>query len=306
MFINLYLKTRKYFRDLIIKNNFENKFILFLIVKIDLYLRKLGLLKKYIKSGEININGFIFYFGASDVGIAETLITNKDYELDTRKIIEKILTPNSVFFDLGANIGLHSIFASRQISENGKIYSFEPSPETFNYLLKNIKSNSLEKKIIAENLAITNIKGQAPFLITKNSECNSITNNKNYINNNSLIFVNTISIDEYCDIKNINNIDLVKMDIEGQELNAMKSMINIVSKSPNFKIIFELHDENLINNNEDSLEVLNFLSSIGLKYFMLIGKNPIFFTLNDNLSFLGKQLKIYNINILASKYPLFK
>jgi len=302
MFISIYLKIRKRLRNLVIKHHFSNKYVLSTIINIDIFLRKLGILNSFKKSGILDINGFIINFGEQDFGIAETLITNNDYEFETREIIAKILLPDSIFLDLGANIGLHSIFATKFLSGIGKVYSFEPTPNTFNYLLKNIKTNNLTEKIKPENIAITNQDGYAYFSVTNNSECNSIVSELN--DDISTIQVPTMSIDNYCKINNIQKVDLIKMDIEGQELNDMKSMVDTVKNNESIKIIFELHENNLKNNNEEPYSILSFLNSIDLKYFMLINNNPIYFSLDDDLSFLHKELKIYNVNILASKNHL--
>jgi FkbM family methyltransferase len=302
MLISIYLKIRKRLRNLVIKYHFSNKYILSIILGIDIFLRKLGILNSFKKRGILNINGFIINFGEQDYGIAETLITNNDYEYETREIIGKILLPDSIFLDLGANIGLHSIFATKYLTGMGKVYSFEPTPNTFNYLVENIKINNLTEKIIPENIAITYQNGYAYFLVTKNSECNSIVTELN--DDVSTIKVPTMSIDNYCKSNNINKVDLIKMDIEGQELNAMKSMIDTVKNNESIKIIFELHENNLKNNNEEPYTILSYLNSMGLKYFMLINNNPIFFNVDDDLIFLHKELKIYNVNILASKTPL--
>ncbi len=301
MFVKFYLILRKRLRNFVLKYQIDNKYFLFVVVKFDLFLRKLGILDSFKKSGLINVNGYKIYFGKEDFGIADTLITNNDYELETRGVIGRLLNADSIFFDLGANIGLHSIFASQFINGSGKIYSFEPTPDTFNFLVKNIDSNNLNGIIVPENLAVTNKKGYSFFSVTNNSECNSIVSDEN--ENNLLIKVPTISIDEYCEMNKIAKVDLIKMDIEGQELNAMKSMIKTVKSNDSIKIIFELHETNLNNNNQDSFTIIEFLHNLGLTYFMLINHNPIYFRKDEDLNFLIKQLKIYNVNILASKYP---
>ena len=54
--------------------------------------------------------------------------------------------PNSVFFDIGANIGLYSIYAAKSV--NAEVYAFEPSVFNLPILAKNIYLNSLSESIV--------------------------------------------------------------------------------------------------------------------------------------------------------------
>ena len=121
------------------------------------------------------------------------MITNDEYERKTCEAIQSILKPTDTFVDLGANIGFYTLIASRIVGENGRVFSFEPTPSTFQTLKKNIKENNFNDIVIAEDIAVSNVSGVAHFKVTEGSEMNSVTES----NDESTISVKKISLDEY-------------------------------------------------------------------------------------------------------------
>ena len=66
--------------------------------------------------------------------------------------------PNdSIVVDIGANIGVYSVYSSRQ-GKNNIVYAYEPIPETFGHLTENIKINDCQDKVIPFNYAIASKK----------------------------------------------------------------------------------------------------------------------------------------------------
>jgi FkbM family methyltransferase len=68
-------------------------------------------------------------------------------EPGTVEWIETECAPGDVFYDIGANIGVFSIFAARRIEPGGKLYAFEPHAANFERLLANIECNNLQAVI---------------------------------------------------------------------------------------------------------------------------------------------------------------
>ena len=293
----LYIKSRRKLREFLNNNSLgDSKFINFL-VRFDIILRKTGFLN-LLKTGTIKFNSNIFHYGDKDSGIPEFIITNNGYEEVTLHKIESILKDGNIFFDLGANIGFYSVLGSNFVGKKGIVISFEPTPDTRKYLSKNILANDIHN-VVVESLAISNKTGKAFFEVTDNSECNSIVLDENVVS--GMIEIDTISIDDYCIKNNINSIDLIKMDIEGQEYNALLGMKNINKKSKNLKIIFEFNAENLNKNNQQPFIILKTLGEMGFTSFTILLDGEKSFNLNDDLSFLLKIANRHNMNILATK-----
>jgi FkbM family methyltransferase len=134
------------------------------------------------------------------------------YELDKQILFSKYIKPGMTVFDVGANVGLYSLLASVFIGGNGKVFSFEPLPENIFYLKKHIEINKLKNVKVIEK-AVSDKVSTVRFNFGDNRSAG-------YISNDGEIEVETTSLGEF--IKEGNPIpDLIKMDIEGAEYEAL-------------------------------------------------------------------------------------
>jgi FkbM family methyltransferase len=118
---------------------------------------------------------------------------------------------NGVVIDIGANIGVFSLYAAH-IGKVSKVFAYEPNSESFHYLLENISTNYLEQIIVPHRLAVTGMgKGIVKFP-KKSSMYNAIIESESDIDFEE---VETTSMPMmFSDIENIN---LLKLDCEGAE-----------------------------------------------------------------------------------------
>jgi FkbM family methyltransferase len=153
------------------------------------------------------------------------------YEKNEQELVKKLLRRNSVFLDIGANSGIYSILASNKCS---RIFAFEPDTVSRSRLKRNIKLNQLTN-IEVIPLAVSD-RERRVFLYTNpsNRGMNSLFN---YGDKHGRLSVKTITIDRAVKKYGIKKVALVKMDIEGSELNALKGSINTIKKyKPGFLI----------------------------------------------------------------------
>ena len=85
---------------------------------------------------------------------------SSSWELTSRKIWVELVKTQGVILDIGANSGIYSIIA-KAINPLNRVIAFEPQPNIYEALLKNINANSFN--IEAENYALSNQKGILPF-----------------------------------------------------------------------------------------------------------------------------------------------
>ncbi|MDC3178711.1 FkbM family methyltransferase [Pelagibacteraceae bacterium] len=132
---------------------------------------------------------------------------------------------NSIILDIGANIGDVTDVIMKKYNPN--IYCYEPNISCYNYMLKRFKKNS---KIKIFNVAVSNFSGKT-FLYFHNKSTNisefnersSLKKEKDGLDINKKIEVNCINIKEI--LEKHNQIDLIKIDIEGSEYEVMPEII---------------------------------------------------------------------------------
>ena len=149
-----------------------------------------------------------------------------------------------IIFDVGANIGELTLLFSR-FAENGQVHSFEPTPTTFEKLSSIIKCTN-NTNIKLNNLAVSNKSGFIHFNIYEEefAAWNTMANRPlgaygiNVIPPKSVI-IPTVSIDDYCSENGIEKIDLLKIDVEGAELNVLKGAEGMFSEKKIKVCVFE-------------------------------------------------------------------
>jgi len=91
------------------------------------------------------------------------------YEKEISLYIMSNLSPSDVFVDIGANSGYYTLLASKIVGEHGKVYSFEPHPDTYKRLVQNIMLNSLNN-VHTFNYAASSFDGEGELFVSKSSD----------------------------------------------------------------------------------------------------------------------------------------
>ncbi len=142
-----------------------------------------------------------------------------------------------IILDIGSHIGI-SILYFKSLYPNSKILAFEPNPISFEILKENIFNNGLEG-IEVINKAVDSNSGKKPFYIDnskQNWESNSsfLTNSWSGKEITKSIEVQSTRLDDY--VKDIDEIDMLKIDIEGTEYDVLNSHRKILNKVNNISI----------------------------------------------------------------------
>lgn len=183
-------------------------------------------------------------------GIHRDLILYKEREPKCVKIIKKLIEENSIFYDIGANIGMYSLIASKKAK---KVYAIEPYEENIKYLKKNIELNN-KKNIHIKKLAFSSEKGKKEFYISE--KCNWCSMNKvPYIKEK--IEINTDTLDNFS--KKNKPPNFLRMDLEGYEYEVLYEGGKETIKKYKPKIFLEFHSGAMGKNK--AIKLLKFLKN---------------------------------------------
>lgn len=150
----------------------------------------------------------------------------------------------NVVFDIGSNSGVYSLYAAAAGAK--KIYSFEPVKRVYEILNENIKLNSFES-IQPCHYAISDKEGIQELYDPGGNEPTSATLSKEFGMNHlggiyTKSYVEVISIDKFCELNLIKEVNLIKLDVEGYEEYAIKGMVKTVERNKPL-IFIEVLDE---------------------------------------------------------------
>lgn len=196
-------------------------------------------------------NGKKIYTHNKNDYISKAISNYKCWEPNVSLFIDKKFNNSGNFFDIGGNIGYYSLAFSDKFKN---VYCFEPNPINTKKIKKSIEINGIKNITIIE-------KPVAQFSNLKYAAYNR--NNVSDSNIGGIQFVETsgpgietISLDDFIILNNIENIDLLKIDIEGGELECLLGAKNSINKGIIKNIIVEITPKFSL---EDSRQILFFL-----------------------------------------------
>lgn len=154
--------------------------------------------------------------------VQSTILRHGCYEPGTLSLLRKLLREGSTFVDVGANVGAFSLSASDIVGAAGRIYAIEPSPCIYNALIKNIKLNNFTN-IVPLLMAVSKINGIVSFEALPQDNWGM---NRRVASTSQHGVVNVASITLASILKHYNaqNCDVVKIDVEGMELEVLQGL----------------------------------------------------------------------------------
>lgn len=237
----IYLQGKKIFMNLIYRLIYHPK-INFLIRNINYFLKGLFLDRiKIPPSGVINLktdSGKLKLSTNQTSYLTQILFWEGYKQFEYSDIFEKISKRINVFFDIGSNIGYYSLLASRS-NPKIKVYAFEPALGPNYYLNKNITLNCFQNNITSIDLALSNTIGHIDFYEVQNQKYRYLDYNlagegnagtKTKSRNFKLNKVKSTTLGEFIKLNNLKNIDLIKIDTEGTEVDILYSGLEEIKK----------------------------------------------------------------------------
>ncbi len=226
-------------------------------------------------------NGIILDLNIGD-WVQENLFFLGEYEDAELKFTEKSLNPGDVFLDIGANIGLYSLYAFKSVGNSGRVISFEPLKVNFNTLSHNVSINNA-RNIVLENIGISDREGEIEILYDEHEANLGMASSylSDYSHSQKIA---TISIDQYMDRNPVEKVDFIKIDIEGGEYQALLGMKNtLIKHSP--ILLIEINEEVLSRTPHNEKDILMFLKDLGYEK-QAIDDNPV----RKNFAFIRRTL----------------
>jgi FkbM family methyltransferase len=186
------------------------------------------------------------------------------YEPETTQLVQNVIKPGMTFIDVGAHVGYYSLLAARQVGSEGKVYSFEPEPINYSLLVKNVELNGY-KNVTTISQAVSSAKGSTTLFVSAlDSGRNSVFHHG--LPESGSVEVATTSLDAFLDKHGWPKIDLIKIDVEGAELNVLAGMTELLRKSENLKLILEFNPALLQSAGVDPAA---FLETVGPERFRI-------------------------------------
>jgi len=189
------------------------------------------------------------------------------YEKEVGDLLRSMLRANDVFIDIGANIGYFSLL-SATISPSVRIFSFEPVKDLFQKMNVNISLNNI-KNISTVNAAVGKISEEKELFVSAsdNLGMSSFYQPENYSGKKERVKV--VTIDDWFKTSELTKIDVIKLDVEGNELAALKGMRAVIEEQRPL-VIVEINPQTLSLSGLKSLDIYNYLNQFNFVGFLIL------------------------------------
>ena len=230
-------------------------------------IKPIRLLLRLIKK---DYHWFAYKYVKEEPCVVSCKIHGLDYDLDIKKTTQRqmffdvkyekyvlsrimeVLKKDSAVIDIGAHVGFYTLLFAKHTFKSGHVICFEPEYNNFIRLLHNLCKNQFNEYVKAYNLALSYKRGYQSFYINPKNEGGGSLKLFNDYKPLDIIKVKCERLDDILERDRFGKIDIIKIDVEGYELEVLKGMVNTLNKyKPNLFI------ETWTNEKRD--EIRNFL-----------------------------------------------
>jgi FkbM family methyltransferase len=209
----------------------------------------------------------IAIFTSADSYIEWSILSTGTYEDEISKLIHISLKPGEVALDIGGNIGLQSIRMAKCVGDQGMVYAFEP----LSYLQEKFRNNMKLNKASNVKLfpfALSNVESEADFKISTNNWNQGTFSIKDTDGGSEIQHVFIKVADEIPDIKALNSLDLIKIDVEGFEYQVLLGLKHTLEKHKP-RIIFEYDSNYWQANGQNINDCYDLLNALGYTFYQI-------------------------------------
>jgi FkbM family methyltransferase len=164
------------------------------------------------------------------------------YERAVQDAMVAMVARGDTVYDVGANVGFFTLLASRLVGAAGRVYAFEPIPETAWMLRRHVEMNHAENVQVVE-AAVSDEAGELRFIANGSKSTRSAS---------GTVVVRAVVIDEMYRRGDIGLPSLVKMDVEGWESAALRGMRGVLAAA-HPKLLIEFHGARHEGPDDDSM-----------------------------------------------------
>ncbi|GAB4503334.1 MAG: hypothetical protein Fur0043_03260 [Anaerolineales bacterium] len=223
----------------------------------------------------LHIGPAILHLDLSDPVVSGALAL-RVFEPSELAFFQKYCRGPLTLVDIGANIGLYTVLAMHQLDSTGRIVALEPHPGTFAFLQKNVAANQAQasacSRVDALNLAATPERGPQQLRLNPENRGDNRLYRGTYqgkVEQWEALPVEGRPVDEVLANLNIEQVNFVKIDIQGYEQKAIAGFQKTLARSQNVILMSEFWPKGLREAGGDARNYLEMLAGLGFRLYEL-------------------------------------
>ena len=173
------------------------------------------------------------------------LVLEKDLEKDVKQEFSQNVNEGDTVIDVGANIGEYTLLGAKLVGDKGLVISVEPDHDTVKSLKENIILNDFKNCLVLEKAVGEKVETKSWYKESEEGVCGYLDPCVVNIELKKHSEIEVTTIDEIILSKNLNLVNLLKIDVEGFEYEVLLGCNDALKKNKIKKIIIELHPKYL-------------------------------------------------------------
>ena len=161
-------------------------------------------------------------------------------EVSVQEAMKRLLGEGEVLYDVGANIGFFALAGARQVGPAGAVYAFEPVPDNATAIRESAELNGLANLEVVEKAAGRAL-GRDRMLLVEDLSWSHLESQGWHPRTRDTLEIEIVAIDELVAEGHLRPPDLVKIDVEGAEIDVLEGMRRTIEEYRP-AIVCELHD----------------------------------------------------------------
>ncbi len=214
------------------------------------------------------------------------------HEVDTVRLVRRIVQPGMVVLDVGAHVGYYARHFAGLVGSGGRVFAFEPHPRTFGVLSQNVSRFTC---VEAVQVAVSDKEGTAElydYLMMSASgslhyDESILQMQKSQLSESDIAprittdfpvekyTVRTVPLDRFLSARGVEQVDVVKMDIEGAEMSALRGMRETIARSPRLALIMEYNPQALKASYQRPQQALDEVMALGFSRMQAVGAGGV-------------------------------
>lgn len=199
--------------------------------------------------------------------LAPWLLMDGLWESHVTGWLHDVLGPGDVMVDVGANIGYFTVLAAQRVGPSGRVVAVEASPGLCDILRRNVAMNGHRSTVTVWNRAAWSGSGRLQFHQRVHYGANSSLASagaehlEDLADEEAVVEVEAVDLDAI--LGGLARVDVLKLDVEGAEVHALKGLSGTVAAHPEMKLMVEWAPEQIRLMGDDPEEVVALLTGAG-------------------------------------------
>ena len=164
------------------------------------------------------------------------LLEQEDWFEDEVRFVRRLLRPGMAAIDVGASFGIFSMAMANAVGARGKVWAFEPTPATAEFLQATLALNEAQQ-VNLTRAAVSDQPGTVDFVTSANSELNAVA--KAGEAHGEVLTVPSLTLDQAAADNGWRDVDFVKLDVEGHELQVIAGARSFLTQASPL-VMFEI------------------------------------------------------------------